>query len=402
MKILFVITALFLIFASCGSKNNNEENKKETNKEKNNNSLNKPVVVAYVAGWKKTDISTIQAEKLTHINYAFANIIEGKVCFGSETDTIDNAILNENDLIELQKLKEKNPELKILVSVGGWTWSSNFSDAAFDENSRQKFAASAADFVQKYNLDGIDLDWEYPNQIGAGNTYRPDDIENFTLLLKEVRKELDKIQKPESSLWLTIASGGDSAYITNTNLSEASKYLDFINIMGYDFYNGLHEITGHHANLFPAEHDPAVMAKKEDVRSLSLAVERHLNAGVPKEKIVVGVPFYGRKWDNLEPNGLDGLFVESETVGIIIPYKEIIADFLENPDFKYFFDSTAMAPYLYSEKRDVFISFENPFSLKEKLKFVKQQNLRGVMFWEYSKDKDSELLNTIFENLLKK
>ena len=211
-------------------------------------------VVGYVAGYRDMDFKTIAAGKLTHINYAFANVIDGKVAFGTPETMIDDTELNANDLVELQDLKEMNPQLKILVSVGGWTWSGNFSDAALTEDSRKKFAASAVAFLKKYHLDGIDIDWEYPGQVGAGNTFRKEDKENFTLLLKEVRQHLDEQSKLDGRTGnemylLTIASGADTAYFEHTNLGEAHQYLDFINIMSYDFHNGLHRLTGHHANL---------------------------------------------------------------------------------------------------------------------------------------------------------
>lgn len=399
MKILFFSCVIFIFFISCAKKDT-EEKSQSIPKETEENSKIQKIVVAYVAGWKKTIISTIQAEKLTHINYAFANIIDGKVAFGTEKDTIDNAVLNKQDLIELQKLKAKNPNLKILVSVGGWTWSGNFSDAALNDSSRKKFAKSAADFVKKYKLDGIDIDWEYPNQIGAGNIHRPADVENFTLLLREVRIELNKLSKNNEHFLLTIATGGDSAYITNTHLGEAAEYLDFINIMTYDFYNGLHKITGHHANLYPVKNDPANSVKHEDVRSLVSAVKNHINSGVPKEKIVVGIPFYGRIWTGVEKKSNNGLFANAESVGKIITYDEIKNKFLSNSEFTYFFDSLAKAPFLYSASQSNFISYENTASLTEKLNYIEENELRGVMFWEYSKDKNGDLLNLIYNRVL--
>lgn len=119
--------------------------------------------------------------------------------------------------------------MKILVSVGGWVWSGNFSDAAMSVESRHKFANSAADFVKQYDLDGIDIDWEYPNQIGAGNTHREEDIRNFTLLMKSTREALDRLEQEEQkeSLLLTIATGADSAYVVNTELGEVCQISGF-------------------------------------------------------------------------------------------------------------------------------------------------------------------------------
>ncbi|MBE0667254.1 MAG: chitinase, partial [Bacteroidales bacterium] len=149
------------------------------------------MVVGYVAGFRDFDFSKIDASKLTHINYAFANIIDGRVMFDSER--IDNTEMNSADIVKLNDLKKINPDLKILVSVGGWGWSDNFSDVALTDSSRKRFAMSAADFILRYGIDGIDIDWEYPNLPGAGNTFRPEDVNNFTLLLKCVREHIDSL-----------------------------------------------------------------------------------------------------------------------------------------------------------------------------------------------------------------
>jgi len=384
----FILIAAFFL-ASCEKTEKKQEEKPVSKKYK---------VVGYVAGWSGLDFSTIQADKLTHINYAFANIIDCEVRFGTD-DTIDNASLNENDLIELQKLKKVNPDLKILVSVGGWTWSKNFSDVALTDSSRMKFAQSALTFILKYKLDGIDLDWEYPNQIGAGNTYRKEDTENFTLLLKQVRELLDiqsdkEARKGENRYLLTIATGADQAYHDNTQLGEIHKYLDFMNIMTYDFYNGLHKITGHHSNLKPSPIDPAVKAKNEDVRSVVTSVENHIKAGVPAEKIVLGVPFYGRMWHGVKES-TDGLFQEAQTVGTIVDYKTLKNEYIGKKGLQKFYDTDCDALYMYSKDSAIFISYEDTMTLNKKLEYLKQKGLGGVMFWEYSNDYKGILLNSI-------
>lgn len=359
-------------------------------------------VVAYVAGYRDFDFSSIQAQKLTHINYAFANIIDGKVCFGGDTQ-IDETDLNEDDIRALQGLKMHNPALKILVSVGGWTWSTHFSEVALTEASRERFAISAVDFLKKYNLDGIDLDWEYPNQIGAGNPYRPEDVENFTLLLKAVRLKLDAQSRQdglpeEAGYLLSIATGGDEAYVRNTRLRDAIQYLDFINIMTYDAYNGLHRTTGHHANLFPADGDPAVTAKGEEVKSAFTSVLSHLKAGVPARKINLGLAFYGRVWNGVNKEN-NGLFQEAQTVGMIKSYHEIVQHCTEENGYQQFWDASAAAAYLWQADSGIFISYEIPKSIRLKLEYLKKEGLGGVMFWEYTDDYHSELLDVINQNL---
>lgn len=350
-------------------------------------------VVGYVAGYRDFDFSKIQADKLTHINYAFANVIDGQVMF--DTTDIDNTSLKDDDLKTLQKLKEVNPDLKILVSVGGWVWSGNFSDAALTEAARTRFAESAADFVHQYGLDGIDIDWEYPNQVGAGNVHRKEDIHNFTLLMKATREALDQRAKQEDKehYLLTIATGADTAYVNNTELGEVAKYLDFLNIMTYDFYNGLHHTTGHHANLYPSDLNTS---RVSDVLN---AVKIHEDAGVPLNKINIGVPFYGRKWDGVKSMENNGLYQEAESVGQIIFYHTIVQDFLDKPGYTRYWDASAKAPYLWNADSGVFISYEDAESIKYKMQYLKDKGISGVMFWEYSDDYQSQLLDAIHENL---
>ena len=387
----FLVLSLFtLVLCQC---QNPVENQKQQEKD--------PVMtyktIAYVAGFRDFDFSEIQADKLTHINYAFANIIDGKVAFGGKTATDEDA-LKETDMAELHQLKEINPKLKVLVSVGGWTWSTYFSEVASTDAKRKVFAKSAVDFLLKYQLDGIDVDWEYPNQSGAGNPYGPQDIENFTLLLKEMRVQLDaqsiKDARAEQDKYLlTIATGGDQAYVANTQLGEAQKYLDFINIMTYDFYNGWHSSTGHHANLSTAKDDPA-----EEQKSILASIKGHVEAGVPLRKINLGIPFYGRKWEGVEAEN-NGLFQKATSVGLIEYYRAIAQDCLTDDDYQQLWDSSAQVPYLWNEKERIFISYENQRSIKLKIDYLKKAGLGGVMFWEYSDDYHSELLDAIDKGL---
>ena len=351
------------------------------------------MVVAYVAGYREFDFSTIDVSGITHINYAFANIRNGEVVF--DTTKIDGVVPNAGDIVELNSLKVSKPDLKVLVSVGGWTWSGGFSDAALTEESRAKFARSCAAFVKEYQLDGIDLDWEYPNQPGAGNIHRPEDVQNFTLMLKAVREELDLMAKKEGKgnhYLLAIATGADEAYVANTQLGELHQYLDFLNIMTYDFYNGWHNVNGHHSNYLSS-------AQPEmDKNSVVNAVEMHVNAGFPVEKINLGIPFYGRIWKGVDAKSDQILFNKAETVGMGIDY----VDFYQNINangFTRYWDDTAKAPYLWNPTEKTFISYEDEESIKIKIEYLKNRGLAGVMFWEYSADKDKKLLNAVVENL---
>ena len=382
--ILFVSVVLF---TNCNS------GKKNKSVKLNVESENEHMVIAYVAGYRDFDFTTIDVSGITHINYAFANISDGEAIF--DTTKIDGKRLTPKDIVALNSLKSKNPDLKVLVSVGGWSWSKGFSDAALTEQSRLKFAKSCAVFVDKYKLDGIDLDWEYPNQIGAGNIHRPEDVQNFTLMLKEVREQLDLLSEKKGDkthYLLAIATGADEAYVKNTELGEIHKYIDFLNIMTYDFYNGLHEVNGHHSN-FKASTQPDL-----DMNSVVNAVDMHINAGFPAEKINLGIPFYGRIWKGVKTDGKQILFQEAETVGMRIDYKDFYQNINANGFVRYW-DENAKAPYLWNSEEKTFISYEDEESIQYKIEYLKNRGLAGVMFWEYSADYNGELLNAVVDNL---
>lgn len=351
-------------------------------------------VVGYVAGYRNFDFSAIDASSLTHINYAFANVVNGEVKFGSEG--IDSSEMNADDIRALNALRKVNPDLKVLVSVGGWGWSGNFSDAALTDSSRNRFAASAASFIKEYSLDGIDIDWEYPNHPGAGNIYRPEDVHNFTLLLECVRKHIDSLAEAEGrkdKYLLTIATGATELYAANTELGPLSEYLDFINIMTYDLHHGGSWQTGHHANLRLSALDAP------DGDATDRAVELHLKAGVPPGKLNIGIPFYGRVWKGVEPVN-NGLYRQATTTGAGMPLIDVL-NALEDTAFTRIYDSSAAAPFLWNARDSVFISYDDEESIAAKMKYVREKGLGGVMFWEYTEDVDGKLLSAIRDGLVR-
>ena len=245
-------------------------------------------VIAYV--YDGTDIPRISAEKLTHINYAFATLSpEGQVVLENPRAADDLAALNA--------LKTKNPRLKVLLSVGGWG-ADHFSDAALTAESRSRLAQSAVAALDRHQLDGIDLDWEYPGQPGPGIKFREEDKQNFTLLLEEFRKQLDAYDKQHAEdqrhSLLTIASAS-GPYFVHTEMGLLHRHLDWINVMTYDLYNRLAKTTGHHTGLFRS----AEYGEDPDAHWAEQGIEEHLAAGIPPEKVVLGAAFYGREWEGV-------------------------------------------------------------------------------------------------------
>ncbi|OGU35408.1 MAG: hypothetical protein A2068_01465 [Ignavibacteria bacterium GWB2_35_6b] len=376
LRVSFMIFLIVLI-CSC---NNNELSQSDSSNEK------------YIVGYLFPRDSVINAkeiavEKLTHINYAFADIKNGEIAIGFKNDSANFSILNQT--------KQRNPNLKILISVGGWTWSGQFSDMSLTTESRNKFIESSIRFIQNYNLDGIDLDWEFPNLEGYGNVHRPEDKENFTYLLKELRVALDKLgEEKDIHYLLTIASGAFEDYLANTEMGKAQQYLDFINVMAYDMYESDYDtVAGHHTPLYtnPLDHKKI---------SADAAIQMYLQAGVPAEKLVLGVAFYGRAWESASSEN-NGLYRQAGPVKKQIrgSFKNLKQNFENKNGFIRYWDSTSMAPYLFNETEKIFITYDDEESLKEKCKYINEHGLKGAMFWEYSSDYESRLLITLYNEL---
>ncbi len=345
------------------------------------------VIVAYVFPQNRLlQPGEIAANKITRVNYAFANIANGRIINGFGFD--------DKNLATLIALKQQNPALTVLVSVGGWEWSDHFSDVALTPSSRKNFIASVMTYLDQHQLDGLDIDWEYPGQAGSTNNFRPADKTNFTLLLQELRQQFNAAEpKLHRRLYLTIAAGASSSYIAHTEMAKAQLSLDTINLMAYDYYEpgDSSEPAGNHAPLFTDPADPKKVAADTSVKAFE-------QAGVPAEKIVLGVPFYGHQWGQVG-SANHGLFQPGKPVPPgYVTYANIAATML-NQGFDRYWDSVSSAPSLYNARTKVFVSYEDPESLAAKSKYILDQHLAGVMFWEYSGDPSGVLLDTLDKHL---
>jgi chitinase len=340
------------------------------------------VVVAYVFPREGAlQPGQIDPERITRINYAFANIKDGRMVTGS-----DQAPQN---FAYLASLRKENPSLTVLVSVGGWDWSGGFSDAALTEQSRQAFIESVVAFLKSYDLDGLDIDWEYPGNPGAGHKFRPEDGTNFTVLLKELRERFDRETAATGKrLYLTFAAGASNEYLQNTEMAKAQEFVDTINLMTYDLSEPASDrIANHHAPLYTNPQNP----KKA---SADVSVKAFEAAGVPASKIVLGVPFYGHLWGEVGAEN-HGLFQPGKPVaGDWASYAALSGSYLSSGFVRYW-DATSKAPYLYNAEKKIFVSYEDPESLAAKCDYILSNKLAGVMFWEYSGDPSGTLLKTI-------
>ncbi|HVW78699.1 MAG TPA: glycoside hydrolase family 18 protein [Alloacidobacterium sp.] len=344
-------------------------------------------VIAYVfPQHQRLQPGDVAARKLTRINYAFANLQNGRIVNGFPED--------EQNIPTLVALKQQNPSLKVLVSVGGWLWSGNFSDMALTKQSRRQFIDSVVAFIGKYQLDGLDIDWEYPGLIGAGNRFRPEDKHNYTLLLKELRDRFDREEKTgHRKLLLSIAAGASSEFLDHTEMGEVQKYVDTVNLMAYDYYEpDSDKITGHHAPLYTNPADPKKISVDQSVRDFE-------KAGVPAARIILGVPFYGHVWGDV-PAASNGLYQPGKPVpNAFASYSSITAGMLGH-GFNRYWDAASSVPYLYSPAQKTFVSYEDTESLRLKCTYVIEHNLGGIMFWDYADDPSGTLLDTIDAGLL--
>ena len=343
-------------------------------------------IVGYVTG--RSEIWRIDPKKLTHINLAFAAVSEsGDVVLPNQSG---------ERLAQLQALKTRNPALKIIVSVGGWG-ADHFSDAALNDESRDRFAKSVVTLIKRFELDGIDLDWEYPGQPGPGIKYREEDKHNFTLLLKTIRQQLDHLSDQRhrggaDRYTLTIATA-DHEYFDHTEMNKLYVYVDWCNIMAYDFYNSLTTSAGHHAGLYRAATAPA------NSRWAEASVRQHLAAGIPPGKLVLGVAFYARAFSGIEKD--PPVNQPYAKYSGDYSYSRLVADFINKNGFERRWDDVAQAPYLWNPTIREMISYDDPQSLSAKIKFINQYHLGGVMYWEESQDPQERLLTVLYEGLAK-
>ena len=373
------------------------------------------MLIGYYPSWvasRGVFLKNIAYDKLTHINYAFSNVSEkGKCILGDVAADIgriysaEESITGKDDkskatfhgnFNQLLELKKKYPDLKVLISIGGWSWSGNFSKAAADDTSRKQFASSCVElYLEQYAgvFDGLDIDWEYPISGGLvpGNAV---DKLNYTLLLQEIRSQLDKLgQKHNQHYLLTIAAPVGISNIHNFDLPGIAASVDWINLMGYDFHGTWDTTTNFNAPLFQSSKDPSDASLNVDS-----AVQTYLSSGVPAEKLVLGVPFYGRGWAGV-PDTDHGLYqlAQGAAPGTYeagsFEFKDLEEKYL--PTWQSYWSEEAQVPWLYDPVSQTFISYDDARSLEAKAGYARDQGLAGVMIWELSQG-DETLIDGIY------
>lgn len=334
------------------------------------------LLCGYVEQQELKNVTQDDAKKLDVINVAFVYCKDSKIVFK-----------NEADFEHLSRIRSYNPDLKILFSVGGWG-AGGFSPMASTAENRESFAKSCLDTVKKYGLDGIDIDWEYPTLDWAGIEASPDDKQNYTLMLESIRSLFDSVNP---NLMLTVAVGCDAYFTEATEMDRVGQICDYVSVMTYDMRGCGDRITGHHTNLFSYE-----CPDRRSRRSVLHSVELYHNAGVPYEKLVIGAAFYSRMWKNVRSD-TDGLNSPADPGNYGPGYGEIAKKFIGKEGFVRYFDDSAKAPYLFNGS--TFISYDDPKSIAEKCRYLKEKGLLGIMYWEHRCDPTRELLSSMYKAL---
>lgn len=315
-----------------------------------------PVVMTYVFG----NPTNVDPQLLDAVIYAFVEINPDGTLF----------VPTPNFLTQLSNLRAEKPSLKVIAAIGGWG-AEGFSDAALTPASRYNFAREAQRLVNQYGLDGIDIDWEYPGTSAAGIKSRPEDRENFTLLLTALRDVLG-----EDTL-LTVAGPGDMGYITRSaEIDKIAPLLDYFNLMSYDFTAGE---TGpnamkHQSNLYDSDLSIPGYSADSMVRNLEAA-------GMPAEKILLGIPFYGR---------LGATITRS--------YDILRRDYINKNGHMFRFDKQAQVPYLV--KNGMFsMSYDDSLSIFLKAQYVLANCLGGMFSWTSTYDQANILANAMYQSI---
>lgn len=361
-------------------------------------------ILAYYVPEQDYQPEKLPLDKLTHIIFSFTKVIDGEMKFRNE---------DYGAKLRLLVARKKNhPHLKVMIACGGWG-ADGFSDMAFTEESRQKFVKSAIAFIEEYQLDGLDIDWEYPGLPAADTKYRPEDKKNFTLLMKALREQLNTLGRKQT---LTFASAGWERYYDHIEPGEVMKYADYMNIMTYDQFVGNTPYTGHHTPLgwiartdigaYPVsewykqqDEEAAGSAYTPGPGSVEKIVAYCLERGVRPEQMVVGAAFYGRAWKGVPPEN-NGLYQPNEGPHIgWCPYSRIRNEFEGKNGYQRYWDPVAKAPYLYNPADSIFISYDDPASVKLKTEYAIANKLGGIMFWQLGNDSKEEggLLDAIYE-----
>jgi len=354
----------------------------------NNNSTSNYKIVCYYTNWSQYRPKTgkfvpedIQPDLCTHIIFAFGWIKKGKI---SSLEANDETKDGKTGLYErIMDLKKVNPSLKILLAIGGWTFgTAKFKEMSGTRYARQTFVFSAIPFLRKHGFDGLDLDWEYPK----GTT----DKANFVSLCKELRESFDaeaqELKAARLLLTAAVPVGPDNIK-GGYDVPAVASYLDFINVMAYDFHGKWENQAGHNAPL----HAPSSDSEWRKQLSVDHAANLWVKLGSPREKLVIGMPTYGRSFtlasarnfrvnDAASGGGVEGVYTKES--GVLAYYE--VCELLRSGKASYAWDDEMKVPYLVMG--DQWVGFDDERSIRLKMSWIKKNNFGGAMVWTVDMD----------------
>lgn len=334
-------------------------------------------VIGYYAG-RNSAIDSFATEKLTHIIFSFCHL-NGNLMVVNNAN--DSAIIRH-----LVSLKSKNPRLKVILSLGGWGGCRTCPLVFATRKGRKEFTRSVKELTGYFRTDGIDLDWEYPALANVpGYPFSPDDKDNFTLLVKELRKKLDKQNE------ISFAAGGFTKYLeTSIDWNRVVPRVNYINLMTYDLVSGYATVSGHHTPLY---------STPQQVESTDHAVRFLDSIGVPLSKLVIGAAFYARIFENVDSIN-NGLYRPCRFKRGVA-YRDQATVLSRDSGFLYHWDPVAQAPYMYNARQKLFVSFDDTLSIRLKSRYALEKHLGGIMFWQLAEDRFTGGLLDIIDNTKK-
>lgn len=363
---IVVNTVLFLVAGFCCFA--------QTHSKKGNTSSQQLAVIGYYAG-QADKIDSFAVEKLTHIIFSFCHL-KGNVL--SVDRAADTATIEK-----LVSLKSRNPQLKVMLSLGGWGGCAPCSEVFSSDQGREEFAQSVKALLDYFKADGIDLDWEY--QVIPGfpdHHFSPDDKPNFTKLVIELRKTLGRDKE------ISFAAGGFTRYLQESiEWRKVMRVVDRVNLMTYDLVHGYSSVTGHHTPLY------STPLQKESANN---AIQYLDSLGIPRNKLVIGAAFYARIFEHVDSTN-DGLY-QAGSFKRGVPFRAFNTVLTADSGYVSHWDPVARAPFMYNAGQKLFVTFDDTTSMRLKTEFAIKNKLNGIMFWQLADDAFSNgLLDVIYD-----
>nr|WP_015141786.1 glycosyl hydrolase family 18 protein [Clostridium perfringens]AFV15073.1 chitodextrinase [Clostridium perfringens] len=433
------LTSSYLVTSSNPIETKAKE-KFKTTKIKNSSELNRKLV-GYFPEWAYSseaqgyfNVTDLQWDSLTHIQYSFAMVdpstnkitlsnkhaaieedfSEFDLNYNGKKIELDPSLPYKGHFNVLQTMKKNYPDVSLLISVGGWTGTRCFYTMIDTDNRINTFADSCVDFIRKYGFDGVDIDFEYPSSTSqSGN---PDDFdlseprrtklnERYNILIKTLREKIDMASKEDGKEYLLTAAVTASPWVLGgISDNTYAKYLDFLSIMSYDYHGGWNEYVEHLAGIYPNKEDRETVTQIMPTLCMDWAY-RYYRGVLPAEKILMGIPYYTRGWENVQ-GGINGLHGSSKTPasgkynilgddlnndGVLEPAGanplwHVLNLMEQDPNLKVYWDEISKVPYVWQNDKKVFVSFENEKSIDARLEYIQNKNLGGALIWVMNGD----------------